>query len=114
MSTDKNGDGKLSKDEASERLKGAFDEIDTNKDGQIDADELKARMTSAMRRGPRPGGDRPDRRGPRGRRPGGPPEGSPPPEKPRPESDSVDGNASPVTSDQTAAAMWQFLVAPWL
>ena len=38
---DKNGDGKLSKEEASERLKGRFDTLDENKDGFLDKDELK-------------------------------------------------------------------------
>lgn len=39
---DKNGDGKVSKEEAPERMRGHFDEIDTNKDGQIEEQELQA------------------------------------------------------------------------
>ena len=40
---DANGDGVISQDEASPRLKGAFPSIDTNGDGYIDAAEIKAR-----------------------------------------------------------------------
>lgn len=39
---DKNGDGKIQKSEAPERMKQAFDELDTNKDGALDAKELRA------------------------------------------------------------------------
>ncbi len=39
---DKNGDGKIQKSEAPERMKQSFDEIDANKDGGIDAEELRA------------------------------------------------------------------------
>ncbi len=38
---DKNGDGKLSKDEAPENLREHFAAIDANKDGQISRDELQ-------------------------------------------------------------------------
>jgi Ca2+-binding EF-hand superfamily protein len=38
---DRNGDGKLSKDEAPERLQDNFDRFDANKDGFLDADELR-------------------------------------------------------------------------
>jgi Ca2+-binding EF-hand superfamily protein len=38
---DKNGDGKLSKDEAPENLREHFAAIDTNKDGQISPEELQ-------------------------------------------------------------------------
>jgi Ca2+-binding EF-hand superfamily protein len=37
---DKNGDGKLTKDEMPERLRDRFDEIDRNKDGMLDKEEL--------------------------------------------------------------------------
>jgi Ca2+-binding EF-hand superfamily protein len=37
---DRNGDGKISKDEAPERLRQNFDRFDLNGDGQIDRDEL--------------------------------------------------------------------------
>lgn len=50
---DKNGDGKISKDEAPERMKENFDRLDANKDGNLDADEL-ARLAGAF--GGRPGG----------------------------------------------------------
>ena len=40
---DRNGDGKLSRDEAPERMKQRWDQIDTNHDGFITLDELKAR-----------------------------------------------------------------------
>ncbi|MGE0605838.1 MAG: EF-hand domain-containing protein [Pirellulales bacterium] len=41
MKADKNGDGKISKDEAPERLKERFGKLDKNNDGQLDAQELK-------------------------------------------------------------------------
>jgi collagen type III alpha len=46
---DKNGDGKLSKNESPELIRGRFDEMDTNKDGFIDAEEL-ARVAAHPRR----------------------------------------------------------------
>jgi Ca2+-binding EF-hand superfamily protein len=49
---DKNGDGKLSKDEAPERMKENFDRLDANKDGNIDAEEF---AKSAAGFGGRPG-----------------------------------------------------------
>lgn len=63
---DKDGDGKISKDEAPERMKQGFDRIDTNKDGYIDDAEIKQmfeRFRSGMRRGGAPGegGNRPER-----------------------------------------------------
>lgn len=39
---DKDGNGTISKEEAPPRLKDHFDEVDTNKDGQLDREELKA------------------------------------------------------------------------
>lgn len=39
---DKNGDGKLSKDEAPPRLQERFEAIDTNKDGSLDRQEMQA------------------------------------------------------------------------
>lgn len=41
-SYDKDGDGKLTKEELPERMQRRFDAMDTNKDGVIDADEQKA------------------------------------------------------------------------
>jgi Ca2+-binding EF-hand superfamily protein len=59
---DKNGDGKISKDEAPERMKENFDRIDANGDGQIDETEVKA-MVERLREaaGRRPEG-RPERK----------------------------------------------------
>lgn len=68
--SDKNGDGKLQEDEAPERLRSRFSQVDTNGDGAID----RAEMTASMRamggrgRGGRQGA------GPQG---GGPPGGAP-------------------------------------
>jgi Ca2+-binding EF-hand superfamily protein len=58
QAADANGDKKLSKEEAPDRLKDQFERLDANKDGQLDAEELKeviARMRNA-------GGDQPRRR----------------------------------------------------
>ena len=41
---DKNGDGKLGKDEAPERMREHFDRIDKNGDGSLDAEELRGTM----------------------------------------------------------------------
>lgn len=41
MAFDRNGDGKLAKDELPERLQGMFDRADANKDGSLSTDELK-------------------------------------------------------------------------
>jgi Ca2+-binding EF-hand superfamily protein len=41
-SLDKNGDGKVTEDEAPAALKGIFDRIDRNKDGAIDDKEVEA------------------------------------------------------------------------
>ncbi len=48
--SDANGDGKIQKSEAPERLKNRFDELDTNGDGAIDAAEAAA-MRGGRRRG---------------------------------------------------------------
>ncbi|MCA9015069.1 MAG: hypothetical protein KDA77_07025, partial [Planctomycetaceae bacterium] len=56
---DKNSDGKVSKDEAPERLQERFDTLDVNKDGFLDAGELsKLRPPSGGAGGPG-GGSRP-------------------------------------------------------
>lgn len=62
---DRNGDGKIDRDEAPEFLRGAFDMLDTNRDGVIDANEFQAGARQFM-------GRRPDRSG-------GPPGPSPRP-----------------------------------
>lgn len=56
---DANGDGKLSKDEAPDRMKENFDQIDANSDGSITLEELRSRFG-----GRRPGGQ-PESRRPR-------------------------------------------------
>ena len=53
MQHDKDGDGKVSRSEAPERMKSFFDRIDTNGDGMIDAAENKAMAN--RRRNARPG-----------------------------------------------------------
>jgi Ca2+-binding EF-hand superfamily protein len=47
---DKNGDGKLQKDELPQRMQERFDEMDTNHDGALDESELKAILPRLMRR----------------------------------------------------------------
>lgn len=47
---DVDGDGKISKDEAQRRIKSNFDKIDTNADGLIDLEELKAGLAKADKR----------------------------------------------------------------
>ncbi len=77
---DKNGDGKVSKDEAEGMLKERFDEIDTNHDGFIDETELQQMIEKISERyrqaGQNPGQPLPGRAN---RRPG---EEKPAPEKP--------------------------------
>jgi mono/diheme cytochrome c family protein len=64
---DKDADGKLSREEAPDRMKESFDEMDTDKDGSITTEEFRARMRSRTG-GPGRGGSS----GEGGR--GGPPE----------------------------------------
>jgi Ca2+-binding EF-hand superfamily protein len=47
---DKNGDGKLQKDELPRPLQDRFEELDTNKDGALDQSELKEIMPRLLRR----------------------------------------------------------------
>ena len=49
---DKDGDGKISRSEAPERMKSFFDRIDTNSDGMIDAAEVKTRASRRRNAGP--------------------------------------------------------------
>lgn len=67
MAFDKNGDGKLAKDELPERMQGLFARADTNQDGILTADEIRksAQTTAAPAgrgRGPEGGrgGERPN------------------------------------------------------
>ena len=69
MGNDKNGDGKVTKDELPEFLRRILDRADTNKDGAIDNAEAKKMAERFGGRG-RPSGA--------GRGPGGRPEGAPP------------------------------------
>jgi dienelactone hydrolase len=50
LSMDKNGDGKISSDEAQGQLKNNFDRIDTNDDGFIDREELE-KLSERFQRG---------------------------------------------------------------
>lgn len=90
MQQDKNGDGKLSKEEAPERMRENFAQVDANGDGQADEKELR-QMAERFTRGggPRPDGQRPDGR-PEGRRPEGDPAMRRPQEG-RPEGSRPDG-----------------------
>ncbi|MCA8985171.1 MAG: EF-hand domain-containing protein [Planctomycetaceae bacterium] len=54
---DKDGDGKLSKEEAPERMRETFDRLDLNKDGFIDQEEIRQMMERFRQGGPgRPDG----------------------------------------------------------
>ncbi len=75
MESDKNGDGKLAKDEVGERFQGLFTRLDTNSDGFLDKAELAA-MSSQMRQGGGQGGQRPPGEG------GARPEGGNRPQRP--------------------------------
>jgi Ca2+-binding EF-hand superfamily protein len=93
---DTNKDGKISRDEAKDRVKENFDAIDTNKDGYLDRTELLAmarRMAPMM---PPPGG-----------RPGGP-FGGPGPARPDPlDFDALDKNADGrLTRDELKGTRW--------
>jgi Ca2+-binding EF-hand superfamily protein len=70
--SDTNKDGKLSKEEAPDRMKENFDRIDANSDGFIDETEMR-QMFERMRDtgGKRPEGKRPDGKRPEGKRPEG-------------------------------------------
>ncbi|MBX3411241.1 MAG: EF-hand domain-containing protein [Pirellulales bacterium] len=50
MNGDKNGDGKLQKEELPERMRQRFDRMDANGDGALDADELKNAAERLQRR----------------------------------------------------------------
>ena len=66
MGFDKNGDGKLSKDELPERMQGMFERGDSNKDGFLSPDEIRT-MAAAQQAPGGPGGPgRPAGRGPGG------------------------------------------------
>lgn len=86
MQQDKNGDGKLSKEEAPERMRENFAQVDANGDGQADEKELR----QMAERFTRAGGPRPDGQRPEGRRPEGDPAMRRPQEG-RPEGSRPDG-----------------------
>lgn len=76
MAFDKNGDGKLAKDELSSRMQSLISRADTNKDGFADKDELM-KLAEGQGGGRSRGGF-----GDRGGRPDGPPEGTAKPRRP--------------------------------
>lgn len=52
MELDKDGDGKISRQEAPERMQGFFDMVDTNKDGYLDKAEISAMRARFQRAKP--------------------------------------------------------------
>jgi len=70
--SDVNGDGRITMDEASSRLKPVFQDVDTNRDGVIDLAEYKAYMASLMGNANNRG-----QNGPNGGFPGAAPMGDP-------------------------------------
>lgn len=84
MQRDADKDGRLSKEEVSERMLAIFDTIDTNSDGFLNAEELAAWRASNPGRGGRPSSDTPanppsDPASPTPTAPAAPPaEGTPP------------------------------------
>jgi hypothetical protein len=104
MQFDADGDGRLSREEAPERMLASFAEIDANGDGFLDAEELAARRAQ---RGPRSGP--PGSHDESGSRPQRPPteEASPPPDGSTgtpPPADSPAPNAPSETRPSTDAA----------
>jgi Ca2+-binding EF-hand superfamily protein len=73
MAFDRNKDGKLTKAEVPERMQGMFDRVDSNHDGVLTAEEIKAAAAAQPQpTAARPGGGE-GRRGEGGREGGGPP-----------------------------------------
>jgi Ca2+-binding EF-hand superfamily protein len=70
MNMDADGDGKITKEEMPERMRGMLERIDTNGDGAIDKEEAE-KMAQRFGQGARQRGDRPaaGERGDRPRRP---------------------------------------------
>jgi Ca2+-binding EF-hand superfamily protein len=71
MQNDKDGDGKLTKEELPERAQGLLERGDANKDGSLDKEEITKVFASFGQRRPGQGGP--------GGRPGGRPQGDRPP-----------------------------------
>ena len=77
MEMDRNGDGKLTKEEAGERMAPLFERADTNGDGELTREEIATRLSATSGRpgaGPGVGGPGP---GAPGANPGGPGFGGP-------------------------------------
>jgi Ca2+-binding EF-hand superfamily protein len=92
--SDKNNDGKITKDELPEQMQRMFPRIDTNQDGAIDREELAVmvkRMAERGQGGQRPDGQRPDGQRPDGQRPDGQRPDGQRPDGQRPDGQRPDG-----------------------
>lgn len=108
MANDKDGDGKLSKEEAPERMAANFADWDANSDGFVDKDEIEAaRARFRAQRGnggpggggPSGGGGRPQRPAAEGDKPTETPASTPETDKPAPAAEEKPADAAAAKSE---------------